>query len=202
MEDKLKQFLKSLKMNEATVSTILGGIVVVVVGVLIFNYFRSMNKGSISQVAPVEVSPNEEVSPQETKDLPITYKVAKGDNLWKISEKYYGSGYNYVDIIKENNLKNPSVLAIGTELTIPNTEVIKVTVTKPAISIEGDKYTVVKGDSLWKVAVRSYSDGYKWVEIYDANKAIIGRNPGLIYSGTELTIPREKQPQVSGGATE
>src|SRR3990167_4327707 len=121
MEDKLKQFLKSLKMNEATVSTILGGIVVVVVGVLIFNYFRSMNKGSISQVAPVEVSPNEEVSHQETKDLPITYKVAKGDNLWKISEKYYGSGYNYVDIIKENNLKSPSVLAIGTELTIPNT---------------------------------------------------------------------------------
>ena len=189
-------------MNEATVSTILGGIVVVVVGVLIFNYFRSMNKGSISQVAPVEVSPNEEVSPQETKDLPITYKVAKGDNLWKISEKYYGSGYNYVDIIKENNLKSPSVLAIGTELTIPNTEVIKVTVTKPAISIEGDKYTVVKGDSLWKVAVRSYGDGYKWVEIYGTNKDVVGRNPGLIYAGTELAIPREKEPQISGGTTE
>ena len=58
--------------------------------------------------------------------------------------------------------------------------------------VEGEKYTVVKGDSLWSIAVRAYGDGYKWTDVYAANKTIIGTNPGLIYSGTELIIPGGK----------
>ena len=41
MEERLKQWLKALKFNESTISMLLGGLVVVVVGVLIYNYFTS-----------------------------------------------------------------------------------------------------------------------------------------------------------------
>ena len=40
----LKKLLKALRMNESIISTLLGGLVVVVVGVLIYNYFSSINK--------------------------------------------------------------------------------------------------------------------------------------------------------------
>ncbi len=64
--------------------------------------------------------------------------------------------------------------------------------TAPATSapqITGGSYTVAKGDSLWKIAVSRYGNGYKWVEIYKANQDKIGKNPGLIYAGAQLTLP-------------
>lgn len=50
-------------------------------------------------------------------------------------------------------------------------------------------YTVVKGDSLWKISKRVYKDGAQWRRIYDANKSVIGKNPNLIYPGQKLVIP-------------
>ena len=32
------------------------------------------------------------------------------------------------------------------------------------------KYTVEKGDSLWKIAKENLGSGLKWTEIYEANK--------------------------------
>jgi nucleoid-associated protein YgaU len=50
-------------------------------------------------------------------------------------------------------------------------------------------YTVVKGDSLWKIAQRQYGNGSKWPTIYNANKSVIGKNPNLIKPGQKLVIP-------------
>jgi len=49
-------------------------------------------------------------------------------------------------------------------------------------------YTVVVGDSLWRIAQKQYGDGSRWREIYDLNKDIIGPNSSLIYPGQILTI--------------
>lgn len=53
-------------------------------------------------------------------------------------------------------------------------------------------YTVVSGDSLWKIAARTsiYGNADMWRRIYDANKALIGPNPNLIFPGQKLVIPR------------
>ena len=48
------------------------------------------------------------------------YKVKKGDTLWKIATKYYGSGAKYPKIVKANKIiKNPNVIQVGWQLTIP-----------------------------------------------------------------------------------
>ena len=49
-------------------------------------------------------------------------------------------------------------------------------------------YTVVKGDTLWGIALKNYKNGQDWKKIYEANKDKI-KNPDLIYPGQELIIP-------------
>lgn len=157
---------------------VLGGIVVVVVGVLIFNYFKDKNSQTIPAIS--------------TENGAGTYMVKSGDTLWSIAENSFGSGYNWVDIKKANNLTSDKI-EIGQKLTIPNISAKQPTVTKKTAvsetpqSISGDSYTVVKGDSLWKIAVSAYGDGYKWVEIARANKLA---NPNIIHAGNVLTISR------------
>lgn len=165
----------------------LGAIVVLVVGTLVVNYFRN-NKGSI----PQELLNQDNSIESSTK----THKVAEGENLWQIAVKYYGDGFKWVDIATENKLANASLIEKDQELVIPNVEEVKPTVAgmeteesamDSTDSISGDTYTVVKGDSLWKIAVRAYGDGYKWVEIARENKL---ERPDFIYSGNELKLPR------------
>ncbi len=51
-------------------------------------------------------------------------------------------------------------------------------------------YTVMKGDSLSKIARHFYGDGSKWKRIHAANADKIP-NPDLIHPGLELTIPAD-----------
>ena len=199
----LKKILKNLKLSEQNISMILGVLVVVAIGVLIFNYFQgSAKQGTVT--APLQQTNNDEIKLIEEEGkmvpagLPTTVKVEKGQDLWKIAEKYYGSGYNWVDIAKENKLANPNKLLVGQELNIPKVEVRKplnekpltVKEVKPSVdsqAITGGSYTVVKGDNLWNISVRAYQDGYKWVEVAKANKLA---NPNIIHVGTVLNLPR------------
>nr|WP_314465567.1 LysM peptidoglycan-binding domain-containing protein [uncultured Clostridium sp.] len=52
----------------------------------------------------------------------------------------------------------------------------------------GKTYTVVSGDSLWKIAKQFYGNGAEYNKIYSANTDKI-KNPNLIYPGQVLTIP-------------
>ncbi|MFZ5366415.1 MAG: LysM peptidoglycan-binding domain-containing protein [Patescibacteria group bacterium] len=187
----LKELLKRLKLSEQTVSTVLGALVIVVVGVLIFNYFRGVGrKPTLEKPAqPGEIKLIEEGGKIVPEGLPTTYKVEKGDHLWAISQKFFGSGYNWVDIARENRLKNPNRLLVDQELSIPKVEVRKPVVAQAKFGepISGSSYTVLKGDHLWGIAVRAYGDGYKWVEIAKANNLA---NPNLIHPGNILTLPR------------
>lgn len=55
--------------------------------------------------------------------------------------------------------------------------------------LSGRTYTVKKGDTLWALAKKYYGSGSKWSTIYEANKAVIGSNPNLIYPGQVFVIP-------------
>lgn len=198
---------------------ILGAIVIIVVGMLVVNYFRSSEPG---ETFPEGITTEEEIT------LPTNHLVEAGETLWSISEKYYKSGYNWVDIAEANSLSRSDIISEGQEIIIPDVEprildeegalaqndettetmapeptqapTVSPTVSptqtpeaeideqkQPVQDVEGDSYTVVKGDSLWKIAERAYGDGYKWVEIARANNLI---NPDLIHAGNVFVIPR------------
>jgi nucleoid-associated protein YgaU len=63
--------------------------------------------------------------------------------------------------------------------------------TAPAPGVGGPSgtYTVVKGDSLSKIAKREYGDANQWKRIFEANKDVI-KDPDLIHPGQSLRIPR------------
>jgi len=186
---------KKISWGDSYGSLLLGMVVVVVVGFIIFSFVK--NKGNLQQTSSVKNNAvSEEQADKSKSSLPKTYTVVAGDYLWSISEKFYKSGYNWVDIAKVNSLANPNIVHVGVKLTIPDVKpkiitmvqkeekVLQAPVTN---AIKGSSYTVVSGDNLWNIAVRAYSDGYKFVEIAKANKL---SNPDLIFSGNKLTIPR------------
>ncbi len=198
MEKKLKELLKAIKLNESMLSMMFGIVTVLLVGVLVLRMYNA-NKAQLSQdgektevvmekVGEVEVEVKEDGKKYPTQ-LAEKVTVEAGDNLWKIAEKHYGSGYNWVEIAKANKLLNPDVVSAGQELALPKSAVITVENKMPAsvVSITGDSYTVVKGDHLWSIAVRAYGDGYKWVEIASANNLT---NPGYIEIGQVIKLPR------------
>ena len=179
---KQEGFLSQIKWGESYTSLFLGAVVVLVALVLVFSFFKSRN-AQINSTSDINLT-NETLLPQ-------SYVVKEGDNLWSIAENIYGSGYNWVDLAKANKLENPSVLYVGTKLTVPNVKVKEQTLIKQSAEgrnpVTQTSYKVVKGDYLWDIAVRAYGDGYKWVEIAKANKLV---NPNLIHSGNVLKIPR------------
>jgi nucleoid-associated protein YgaU len=48
-----------------------------------------------------------------------TYTVQPGDNLSKISKRFYGDANKYMTIAKANNLEDPDKIKVGQELLIP-----------------------------------------------------------------------------------
>ncbi len=62
--------------------------------------------------------------------------------------------------------------------------------TPPAERLPEPKtHTVVRGDSLSKIAKTYYGHAGKWKQLYEANKAVVGANPDLIKPGQILVIP-------------
>ncbi|HBC73068.1 MAG: Peptidoglycan-binding LysM [Candidatus Amesbacteria bacterium GW2011_GWB1_47_19] len=211
----MKDWLKQFKLNEQNISIVLGGVVVVLVGVLLFNYFGSVNKANRETTSSAATeNENKAVSLLPSRDqLPAEYQIQKGDTLWNISERVYGSGYKWVDIVNSNDsLKaNPADLKEGTNILLPKLDTDVETAVKsetatptegliltspspkpeiPAVVSPGQgTYVVVKGDSLWKIAEKTYGSGYNWVDIYRENTMKI-KNPDIIWVGTELNLPQ------------
>ena len=167
---------KNIKSSEDFVSMFLGLVIVVVIIGLIFNYFQK-KRGTVSLPG---VTDNQQLSLVGKNNL---YKVKRGDSLWKIAQEQLGSGYAWTKIAKENNVKNVGSIEIGQELKLPGSVVDKANVT-----ITENTYKVVKGDNLWRIAVRKYADGYQWTKIWQANKKNI-KSPGKIEIGMVLNLP-------------
>ena len=60
-------------------------------------------------------------------------------------------------------------------------------------------FIVQPGNSLWRIARRSYGEGLRYTVIYEANKDQI-RDPDLIYPGQVFVHPARQQRQLTGAA--
>lgn len=117
-------------------------------------------------------------------------------NLWMYISEYeartedaFGSIYYDIEFIE------------AVEVSVTTTKAKVVSKPRASKTTTKKKYTVKKGDNLWKIARKFYGgSGSTWKKIYNANKSIIektakkyGRksssNGHWIYPGTVLTIP-------------
>lgn len=183
-----------IQSSQSKVSMVLGALIILVMGILIYNYF---NKDK-NELGPAQNTTMEESRDVIPENLPGKYTVKEGDTLFLIAEKYYKDGYKYTNIAKANNLTNPDALEKGQILEIPKLEEITLPVLEPeqtptetqniwGSKIEGTTYTVLEGDWLSTIAGRAYGDIYAYDKIAKANNI---QNPDLIEPGTLLTIPR------------
>ncbi|MGY0399087.1 MAG: peptidoglycan-binding protein LysM [Ostreibacterium sp.] len=80
-----------------------------------------------------------------------------------------------------------AVLMAGNIQGVGKVQIDNVTGASPAENV--DYYEIQKGDSLWKIAEKTYGNGSKYTAIFEANKEVI-KDPDLIYSGQKIRIPR------------
>jgi nucleoid-associated protein YgaU len=213
----LKTFLKNLKLQESTISMVVGVIVILLIGFLTVRYLAKNKTGDT--LPPLETQTTEE------KTLPTIHKVADGETLWSISEKYYGTGYNWIDIKEANEMTNADEITKDQELTIPdvtprvlaadngNTKPDETTTpsetqkpsetespqiadnpTTDSNEPQSDTYTVKTGDSLWKIAQANLGDGNKWTELAKNNDI---KNPSVIRTGQELKLTTSTKGQIT-----
>lgn len=141
-----------------------------------------------------------------------SYTIKKGDTLEVIAKRELGSKSKVSEILKANEGLNPRKLVPGKTILIPrdsagtaspmggSTETEKHSEAKPLSSTfeptpssgsqsgASDSYVVVKGDTLWKVAKKTYGDGNKWKKIFDANRNQLP-NADALRPGMKLKIP-------------
>lgn len=200
-----------LKKNQSYLNYILGGLIVVIVGVLLFNYFNKPKDLGPSQ--STEQKQDEQQGDVSKEQLPGKYTVKEGDTLFTIAEKYYSDGYKYTEIAKANELTNPDIVEVGKEITIPKLagEQVAQGNQEPSPApdgsaspepqgqggaenttiwgekITGDSYTVQAGDWLSTIAGRAYGDISQFEKIAKENNI---QNPDIIEVGTVLKLPR------------
>jgi nucleoid-associated protein YgaU len=105
--------------------------------------------------------------------LTVTYEVASG------TAKVYG-------VAKDQATREKAILAAGNVEGVHKVDdqmSVEVASTPPA-----QYYTVVKGDTLSKIAKQFYGDANAYMAIFEANKPML-KHPDKIYPGQNLRIP-------------
>lgn len=195
-----------LQLNQSYLSLILGSLIVLVGGILIFNYFKSSQT-----LGPAQKTEEKQAGDVTPESLPGKYTVKEGDTLFKIAEKYYKDGFKFTKIAEANKLESPDLIEVGQVLEIPKLEeaIVQASPTPTPTptqtptgdngkggpvnqtvwgeTITVDSYTVVEGDWLSKISGRAYGDIWKFDQIAKVNNIA---NPDLIFPGQVLKIPR------------
>ncbi len=201
-----KELFSSPDSYKSLIYGVLTVIVLFVVGFSMVRLFTGGPKGVVDDGA-VSTEQIQEALNSTSKN----YTVQEGETLWSIAEDKYGSGFEWYRIAEANKITDAANLEKGTALVIPDTkeaamtepttameesseEVVKISPTpsdtqptmESSSKITGSTYVIQEGDDLWDIAVRAYGDGYKWVEIAEANNL---ENPDLIHVDNTLKLP-------------
>ncbi len=114
--DKIQSDLED---RQSLVSLVLGGLIIIIVGILLYNYFNKPQG---------DLGPSQQIDQEATtgdvakEDLPGKYTVKENDTLFSIALHYYDDGYKYEAIVNANNLKDPNAIEAGQVLEIPKLE--------------------------------------------------------------------------------
>ena len=115
--------------------------------------------------------------------------VEEGDSLWRIAERYLGSGSAWKKIVDANaGVNENTVLKTGLVLKVPTQSESPVAAQAPrsTVSRGGRYYEIQEGDSLWRIASEELGEGTRWQEIKEANPGV---NLDVLKVGKRIQLP-------------
>lgn len=141
----------------------------------------------------------------------VTHVVQSGETLSSISKKYYGTPHDWKVILDANSsvVKDPRDLRPNMRLIIPAKEsktasapattrqpsLLSATTPSPgaagartAASPKVHTHVVVKGDTLFRIALKYYGDGSRYRDVLAANRNVLSK-PQDLRPGMKLVIP-------------
>jgi nucleoid-associated protein YgaU len=109
-------------------------------------------------------------------------RVVGGDSLWKLAQRYLGSGGKWRELAALNpQIVDPRWLQIGEWIRLPDLA------SPPSPPSVAKTIRVRKGDTLWKIAATELGSGYAWTCIARANPDLGDAN--LIFPEQVLNLP-------------
>lgn len=192
------------KIKENYLSVALGFLVFLVAVTLIYRSTSTRQKTKLEQ----------EQAQEQMEQKKNVHVVKPGESVSSIARDVLGSTDYADEIVAANSLKNPEVIEVGQELTLPEvgtaeamTETktaeptvavtvkveekmegkVETTAATTGGKIEGTSYVVQKGDTLMTIAERAYGNKALYTRIMSANGL---RNPNRIEVGMTLKLSR------------
>jgi len=141
------------------------------------------------------------------------YEVQPNDSFWTISEKLYGTGAYFRALAEHNRGKvaDQNRLQVGQVIEAPDVAELEEQypaycprpehryvarhqpASVPAAGHASDAtYTVVEGDTLYRIARYELGDASRWYDIYKLNREVIGESFNHLRPGTRLLLPEEQ----------
>ena len=123
----------------------------------------------------------------DERDRGHVHLVESGDDLWSLSEHYYGDGRHWRKIAMANPqllTGGPDRLEPGWRLSIPDVE-------SPDAGSEARTIVVKRGDTLSSIAKEVYGSESLWPRILRANRAQLGDADDIV-PGVRLVLPGKK----------
>ncbi len=151
------------------------------------NVFISAPPRTIAPHAPaarvMPAEPPAPVAPAGMTKLNVV-TVQRGDSLWKLAQQNLGQGFRWHELLSVNpGIRNANHIEAGSQIYLP-------AAVSPVRTIT--KFTVRKGDSLWKIAQTQFGHGASWICIAHANPIL--RDANLIREGEVLILPARCTP--------
>jgi len=85
--------------------------------------------------------------------------------------------------------KEKAILLAGNIKGVASVDDKNLTAPPAPVQEKTEFYTIVKGDTLSKIAKKYYGDAMKYPVIFEANREVI-KNADLIYPGQQIRIPK------------
>lgn len=159
--------------TRSALSAIAAGILVIIAGFLVYNYFSKTSEEGETVLDKIEQKAEEITSGEQSEE---NEQVEEEEEAQQDQQK-----------AQEDDEEEVSGGASTTTSTWTANNITPDT-------LSGSSYTVIRGDTLWEIAEGRYGSGFEWGKILEANKADIGFLPNgsqaLIVPGQVLTLPQ------------
>jgi nucleoid-associated protein YgaU len=205
--------------KSSAILAIIAGILIILAGWSIFNYFSNKDQGSITtddsaseQTANVQSeSDKEKIATLDYQGiLPVVEEVLDKTEVKEPKSSIANTPEeksNIVDSSKDITIvtfnNDTNITDQNTDTNNESSEITKTNSVKTVKSggtwtannyshgdIKGPSYTVVSGDTLWEISEAVYGTGTSWHQIADANNvSYLSNGNPLIIPGQILTIP-------------